>query len=80
MVSAPANVWRGSSRRVWGRARRGFRGVGVRKGLVCVVLGHTWSTHRYQAVNSEEHPRGIYRTCSRCGKSVEDRRRPGARL
>jgi hypothetical protein len=37
----------------------------------CLVVGHKWVRHRYEATQGEDQPEGIFLKCVRCGKVDE---------
>lgn len=46
--------------------------------VVCFLLGHNWSRHRYPAaVPGADQPEGTYLKCVRCSKVEEGEGLPG---
>ncbi len=37
----------------------------------CLVVGHKWGRHRYEATQGDDQPEGIFLKCIRCGKVDE---------
>jgi hypothetical protein len=45
--------------------------------FTCMVLGHNWTHHRYEATDGDDQPEGTYHKCVRCGKINESGGLPG---
>jgi hypothetical protein len=37
----------------------------------CLVVGHKWARHRYEATQGDDQPEGIFLKCVRCGKVMK---------
>jgi hypothetical protein len=47
------------------------------KRVTCMLLGHNWTHHRYEATDDYDQPEGTYHKCVRCGKINESGGLPG---
>jgi hypothetical protein len=47
------------------------------KRFTCMLLGHNWTRHRYEAAEDYEQPEGTYLKCVRCGRINESAGLPG---
>lgn len=43
----------------------------VLKSMVCMVISHKWSRHRYPVTQGHDQPEGTYLRCLRCGRIDE---------
>jgi hypothetical protein len=41
------------------------------KRVICALVSHKWSRHRYPATPGDDQPEGTYLRCVRCGKVDE---------
>jgi hypothetical protein len=39
--------------------------------VICALVGHKWSRHRYPATPGDDQPEGTLLRCVRCGKFDE---------
>jgi len=54
-----------------------LRGDLMFKRIVCMLIDHNWTRHRYQAVEGDDQPQGTYLKCVRCGKINDSAGLPG---
>ncbi len=47
------------------------------KRFICMLLGHNWTRHRYEAAEGDDQPQGTYLKCVRCGRINESAGLPG---
>jgi hypothetical protein len=47
------------------------------KRVICLVLGHNWSKHRYATTQGIDQPEGTFLKCVRCQKIDEGEGLPG---
>ena len=47
------------------------------KRLTCMLLGHKWTVHRYEAAEGYDQPEGKYLKCVRCKRIYEFDGLPG---
>jgi hypothetical protein len=47
------------------------------KRFTCMLLGHNWTRHRYEAGEDYDQPEGTYLKCVRCGRINESAGLPG---
>ena len=48
--------------------------------FVCLLLGHSWTRHRYESAETDDQPAGHFLKCVRCGRQDEGAQFPPGTL